>query len=195
MHGHWISHKLGIHEDVDAGLFSPQHWIEYVDRFLESFAYFQPSGDEDIIVLSDFFSDAIKDELLPKKERMMLDVEQLMREICQNNTFYRTKVRKLLPLVREIRKNSSVNLPNILALSENSIMMPVEGEEVIAFDTHRLIDKLVKPDVNSVFDPVHRILSQIDSHYLNKWFPNFDTSYLVQTMNKLRYSGFRMVDF
>ena len=194
VHGHWSSDKLGIHEDVDASLFSPHYWTEYANEFLESINYFEPSSDEDIIVLSDFFSDALKDEFLPKKERMMIDVGQVVRGIFQK-PFYRTKVRKLLPLVRDIRKNSSVGSPNIVAMSDNSIMIPIGEEEVIAFESHKLIDKLVKSNFNSLFNPMQRALSRIDSSYFNKWIPSFDTSFLNGIIDNFNYSDFRIVDF
>lgn len=85
--------------------------------------------------------------------------------------------------------------PNIVAISDNSIMMPIEGEEVIAFESHKLIDKLVKSNFNSLIDPMQRALSQIDSSYFNKWIPSFDTSFLDGIVNNIKYSGFRIVDF
>jgi hypothetical protein len=73
-------------------------------------------------------------------------------------------------------------------------MMPIEGEEVIAFESHRLIDKLVKSNFNSLSNPMQRALSQIDSSYFDKWIPSFDTSFLNETVNNFS-SNFRIVDF
>jgi hypothetical protein len=194
IHGHWSSHKLGIHEDVDASIFSSEHWIEFADKLPESFNNSTPADDEDILVFPDFMSGAWKDQYTPNRERMTIDILQLARGISQN-TFYRTKVRRLLPLVQEIRrKNSSKSIPNVFAMSDDNIIIPME-DEIIAFDTHKLLDKLAKPGLSSLFDPVQRALSQVDSDYINKWFPRLDPSLLNGIINKSDHSGLRIVDF
>ena len=194
MHGHWSSNKLGIHEDVDASIFSSEYWTEFTDKFLESLNYCTPASDENILVFPDFVSGAWKDHYMSNRERMTIDMLQLARGICQNK-FYRTKVRRLLPLVQEIRReNSSKSSPNVIAMSEDNIIIPTE-DEIIAFNTHKLLDKLAKPGLSSLFDPVQRALSRVDSNYINKWFPSFDPRLLNEMINKSNHSGSRIVDF
>lgn len=166
----------------------------FADEFLESFTYCTPAGDEDVLVFPDFVSSTWKEEFMPNRERMTMAMLQVARGICQN-TFCRTKVRRLLPLVQEIRReNSSKSSPNVIAVSDDNIIIPVE-DEVIAFDTHKLLDKFSKLDFSSVFEPVQRALSRVDSSYLNKWFPRLDPSLLNGIINNSDHSGLRIVDF
>ena len=59
-HAHLRSHKLGIHEDIDASFFSPECWKEDVMEFWESLKCCQPSSDEDVIALrTDFLPEAL----------------------------------------------------------------------------------------------------------------------------------------
>ena len=202
MHVHWSSHKLGIHEDIDGGIFSEKYLKESAMGFLESFRYCQPSSDEDVTVFPTFLSDASRIETLGRKERTVIDLGRLMQTMCKG-TFYQTKAKKLPLLIREMkRKDPSLDLRrdlSIWALSSDRMIIPLSSKTMIEFDHLTLMEKLRETGFNSLFNPMERALeniSRISPNAFQKWLPTSDIEeFFEETMNTMKQSEPKIVTF
>lgn len=202
IHAHWSSHKLGIHEDIDASLFSEKNLQESAMEYLESFRYCQPSSDEEVTVFPSFLTDASRKEILGRKERTVIDIGRIMQTMCKG-TFYRTKAKKLPLLIREMkRKNPSLDLRNdlsICALSENKMIIPLSSKTMIEFDHQTFMEKLRRTGFNSLFNPMERAMetiSRISPNVFQKWLPTSDIEeFFEETMNTMKQSEPKIVTF
>jgi hypothetical protein len=177
-HAHWNSHKLGIHEDVDADIFSESNFEELAVGFLESFRYCQPSGDEDVIVIPNFLVDALQTQIIGNKERTIMDVGKVFQTMCEG-IFYQTKARKLPQLIRHMgRRNPNLDLrndPSIYALDEKRMIIPLSSKTMIEFDHQTIMAKLRQIGFNSFFSPVERTMERISRTNPNAfqgWLPS-----------------------
>ena len=202
-HIHWSSHKLGIHEDINAGPFSPEYLKESALEYLESFKYYQPSGDEDVMVLhSNFLAGAFTQKALKTGERTVVDFGRVMEGIM-TGTFYQTKARKLPLLIREMERNNlTLNQHedlSICALSEGRIIIPLNSKTMIEFDQHKLMDKLGGTGLGSLFNPMQKAIetvSRVNPNAFQKWLPISDIEqFCKETMNTLKHSEPKIVNF
>lgn len=199
MHAHWRSYELNIEEDVDASFFSPEYLKESAMEYLESFRYYQPSGDEDVLVLHNFLTEA----LIPRlEERMIVDVGRVMQTMC-NGTFYQTKAKKLPLLIREIvRKNPSLDLRrdlSICALSEGRMIIPLSSRTMIEFDHLTFMEKLSGTGFGSLINPMQRAfetISRLKPDAFQKWLPTSGIEeFFEETTNTLKQSEHKIVNF
>jgi len=202
MHVHWSSHKLGIHEDIDGGIFSEKHLKESAMGFLESFRCCQPSGDEDVTVFPTFLTDASRIETLGRKERTVTDIGRLMQTMCKG-TFYQTKAKKLPLLIREMkRKDPSLDLRrnlSICALSSDRMIIPLSSKTMIEFDHQTFMEKFRKTGFNSLFNPMENAIETISRNNPNaiqKWLPTSDIEdFFYDTMNAVKQSEPKITTF
>ena len=202
-HVHWSSHKLGFHEDIDASFLSPEYLKESALEYLEGFKYYQPSGDEDVMVLhSNFLAGAFTHKALKTGERTVVDFGRVM-EGMMTGTFYQTKARKLPLLIREMERNNLILNQHedlsICALSEGRIIIPLNSKTMIEFDHHKFMDKLGGTGFGSLFDPMQRAIetiSRVNPNAFQKWLPTSNIEqFCKETMNTLKHLEPKIVNF
>jgi len=196
---HWRSNpEFGIDEEVDTD-FSDESLQELAMDFLEDFGYYQPSGDKDMMVFHNVFTDA----LLPMDtESMKVDLGRVMQAMC-NGTFYQTKAERLPSLVREIkRRDSSLDLGkdlSICALSEDRLIIPLSSRTMIEYDIPAMRERLRRADLISIFNPMQRAMetiSRTNPNLIQEWLPiNGIGKFFEETSNAVRYPSPRIINF
>lgn len=83
VHVHWKDLcGLGIHQDVDSSCLTPECLEQAATDLLDSFSYYPPDSDEDVIVLpTGFIPDAYRTETEGKRERSVVDLGRIIEAI------------------------------------------------------------------------------------------------------------------
>jgi hypothetical protein len=170
--------------------------------FLESCGYYQPSGDEDVTVIPNFFIDALQTEIMGNRKRTIMDVGKVMQTMCKG-TFYQTKAWKLPQLIRYMKsKNPYLDLRNdlsIFALAEKRMIIPLSSKTMIELDPQTFMARLKEGGINSFFSPVERAMetiSRTNPKAFQSWLPSSEMKYfLEQKMQALSPSKPTMVAF
>jgi hypothetical protein len=199
-HVHWKSEPLDIEEDADASCFSPENLTEVAMNLLESFRYYQPSSNEDVIALqTDFSSDIIRQETLQRKA---VDVGTLI-QMMSKGAFYQTQEKKLPLLIQKVkRENPYLDLSedlSILAFSNDRMIIPLSSKTMVEFDHLTFLDKLRRDSFDSLFNSMQRAIDRIsraNPNAFQQWFPYSNVQrYFEETMNSLKQSDPKIIRF
>lgn len=193
-HLHWRSEPLGIDEDINDGVFSPENCTTWAMEWLENFRYCEPSNEESVTVFP-LMTDAQRIETLGKRERTVIDVGRFMQMIG-NGTFYRTKVKRL-PLLMKAKPYGDMS---VCAFSENGMILPIDSETMIEIDPHSMnMEKLMRSNLGSIFDPMEKAFATIQRtrpNSLQRWFPSpHAEDFLKETTTPLKNSKPKIIDF
>jgi hypothetical protein len=193
-HQHLRSEPLGIDEDINDGVFSPEDCTTWAMEWLENFKYYEPSSDENVTVFP-LMTDALRIETLGKREKTVFDVGRFIQTIG-NGAFYRTKVKRL-PLLMKAKPYGDIG---ICAFSENGMILPFDSETMIEIDPRSInMEKLTRSSLCSILDPMEKALTTIqrtNPSSLQRWFPSPQVEgFLEETINTLKHSKPKIVDF
>lgn len=193
------SRELGIEEEADLELSSISSSLgNFVDGFMDAFRICSPTDEEVLVMPPNLFSCFVEHQM-GNKEKTIVDIGQLIR--ATSGTFYRTRVKHLPRLLREIRRqNPSFSKDeNIFGVSNDKMVIPISSKRMLEFEYHQLTDKLnnMHP-IGAFFDPMQRAIERLKGirpNAFQEWFPNDFTRGLDNLIEPLESSKPQFVDF
>lgn len=201
----WLVHvrssrELGIEEKVELELSQMLSSLgSFLEGFTDTFTICPPTDEEILVVPPNLFSCFVERQIRYKEKRIV-DLGQLIRAIS-TGTFYRTRVKYLPHLLREIKRQdpSSNKDVNIIGVSNDKMVIPITSKRMLEVDPRQLTEKLGNmPSVDAFFNPMQRAIERlrvVKPNLFQQWVTNDVRKDFDNFMEPLKSSKPRFVDF
>lgn len=194
--------ELGIEEKAEfelSPIFLREYLNDFVDGFMNTFKTCSPTNEEVLVMPPNLFN-SFAECKMGNKEKAIVDLGQMLRAMS-TGTFYRTRVKHLPRLLREVRlQNPSYDRDiGLFGVSNDKMVIPITSKRMLEFDYRQLTEKLSNmPFIDAFSDPMQRAIERLKvlrPDVIQEWLPSDLANDLDSFIEPLESSKPRFVYF